>query len=98
MMKREEREALSLSTFIFPQCLLMHGCRRHDRAECVCVCVCVCVFPQRSQTALNKSWPLSMASETDGTGCCCLSDENNRDQSGERSPLSFVSPSSQQLG
>lgn len=86
--------SLSLDVFIFPQCLLVHGCRRRDRAEYACVCVCV-------QTALNKSRPLSMAPETDGAGCCCLSDENNRERSrggGGGSTFSFVSPSSQQLG
>lgn len=50
--------------------------------------MCVCV-----QTALNKSRPLSMAPETDGAGCCCLSDENNRERSrgGERDQPSVLS-------
>lgn len=37
--------SLSLDVFIFPQCLLVHGCRRRDRAEYACVCVFV--FRQR---------------------------------------------------
>lgn len=37
--------SLSLDVFFFPQCLLVHGCRRRDRAEYACVCVFV--FRQR---------------------------------------------------
>lgn len=64
--------SLSLSTFSFSH----SACWCTGVAGVIVRNMRVCV-----QTALNKSRPLSMAPETDGAGCCCLSDENNRERS-----------------